>query len=69
MSFSVVGETATFPRDEHVDIRVREITLDDSVQCVEIREWIKSGEVYGHGIVLPFKSIRDLKIALDRVSE
>lgn len=69
MSFSVVGETVTFPRDEYVDIRVREITLDDSVQCVDIREWIKSGEVYGHGLVLPFKSIRDLKIALDRVSE
>lgn len=73
MAFHKFGETVKFPRNEHVDIHVRQVVLnadapvDAQFQAVEIREFLKSGEVYGHGIVLPFTSIKDLKVALDQV--
>jgi hypothetical protein len=72
VTFHRYGASAKFPRNEHVEIHVRKVDLNadapsQAVPCVEIREYIKSGEVYGHGIVLPAALIKDLKIALDRV--
>lgn len=71
MAFHEYGEHAKFPRDEHVEIHVRKVTLDAEgpkpVDCVEIREFIKAGEVYGHGLVLPVAQSKDLVAALDRL--
>jgi hypothetical protein len=63
-----------FPRNEHVDIHVREVTLNaeapsEAVECIEIREFIKEGEVYGHGLVLPLTSVKDLEVALKQVQK
>lgn len=75
MAFHKYGQTVKFPRNEHVDIHVRQVSLNveapegEQVQAVEIREFIKNGEVYGHGIILPANSIKDLVVALDRVSK
>lgn len=66
------GQTVKFPRNEHIDIHVREVILDAEdtrFPAVEIREFIKAGEVYGHGIVLPRHSVKDLLVALDQVSQ
>jgi hypothetical protein len=73
VAFHQFGETVKFPRNEHVDIHVREVTLNaeapsGAVDCIEIREFIKEGEVYGHGIVLPASSVKDLQIALQRLT-
>ena len=73
MGFVQYGALEKFPRDEHVDIHVREITLGadaptaQKVEFVEIREFIKSGEVYGHGLLIPKRELRDLKVALERL--
>lgn len=73
MAFHKYGKTVSFPRDEDVDIHVRQVTLNaDDIEerqehVLEIREWIKSGEVYGHGIVLPRRTSRDLLNALERI--
>ena len=75
MAFHRYGKIVKFPRNEDVDIHVREVTLnadgpeEKQVQSVEIREYIKSGEVYGHGLVLPAHCVRDLRVALDRISQ
>lgn len=67
------GKTVKFPRNEHVDIHVREVFLNPDapeakqVQAIEIREWIKSGELYGHGLVIDRKNASDLRVALDRI--
>lgn len=67
-----------FPRDEDVDIHVSLVTLsvgDDSSEgskkpYVEIREWLKVPELYGHGIVVPARvAIKDLKVALSKIEE
>lgn len=73
MPFHQYGQTVKFPRNEHVEIHVREVTLNADApesarkSYVEIREFIRNGEVYGHGIVLPVNLVSDLKVALDRV--
>lgn len=72
MAFHQYGETVKFPRNEHVDIHVRAVTLNaeaptEQVECIEIREFIKEGEVYGHGLVLPMTAVKDLSLALQRV--
>jgi hypothetical protein len=74
VAFHQFGDTVKFPRNEHVDIHVREVTLNPEVptkqvDCIEIREFIKEGEVYGHGIVLPLSSVRDLEVALKRLQK
>lgn len=74
MPFHRYGETVKIPRDENVEIHVRAVTLladlpeERHVNLVEIREFIKSGEIYGHGIVIPEREIADLKVALDQVA-
>lgn len=74
MSFVKVLSEEKFPRSEDVDIHVRRVLLNaDGVEsrqadCIEIREWIKSGEVYGHGIVIPTREWKELKVAGDRVA-
>jgi hypothetical protein len=74
VTFTQYGETVKIPRDEHVDVHVRRVTLNANapserqVEMVEIREFIKSGEIYGHGVVIPVREIADLKIALDQVA-
>lgn len=74
MSFHQYGQTISVPRNEHVDIHVRRVTLNANapverhVEMVEVREFLKAGEVYGHGIVIPLREVSDLKIALDRVA-
>lgn len=74
MAFTEVIRTEKFPRNEHVDIHVRTLVLNadapeaDRVSAVEIREYIKEGEVYGHGLVLPAREVKDLIQALGRVS-
>jgi hypothetical protein len=71
VSFHKYGKTVKFPRNEAVDIHVREVTLDvesDSpVEAVEIREFIKTGEVYGHGLVIPRDSVKELDVAFRRL--
>ena len=73
MTFHRYGKTAKFPRDEHVEIHVREVTLNASapasaqVQMVDIREFIREGEVYGHGVLIPIQVIPDLDVALDQL--
>lgn len=73
MPFHQYGQTVKFPRNEHVEVHVRVVTLNADApeserrDYVEIREFIRNGEVYGHGIVLPVNQVADLKIALDRV--
>ena len=75
MAFHRYGKTVKFPRNDDVDIHVRQVTLnaddetDKQVEMVEIREFIKAGEVYGHGLVIPCREVADLKIALDRILE
>lgn len=62
--FHKYGKTVKFPRNPDVDIHVREVTLnadaptEQQVEAIEIREWLKGGEVYGHGLVIP----RDLSL-------
>lgn len=74
MAFHKVGETVKFPRDEYVDIHVRNVTLNadapasEQFRAVEIREFLREGEVYGHGLVLPLNAVRDLKVALERLT-
>lgn len=73
MSFHQYGQTVKFPRNEHVDIHVRAVTLNTDVpsaqvECVEVREFIKEGEIYGHGLVLPRNAVKDLLLALQRVT-
>lgn len=72
MAFHKYGGSIKFPRNEHVDIHIRAVTLNADVpsaqvDCIEIREFLKEGEVYGHGLVLPRTSIKDLLVALQRV--
>ena len=75
MAFHKYGATVKFPRNEHVEIHVRPLTLNadapaqNHVEAVEIREYIVSGETYGHGLVLPRASVRDLLVALNKVIE
>lgn len=73
MSFHQYGETVVIPRNEHVDLHVREVTLAAEtptlrVECVEVREYLKEGEVYGNGLVIPTSLVGELKVALDRVA-
>jgi hypothetical protein len=69
-----IGRTTKFPRDEHVDIVVREVLLNADapesarVPTIEIREYIKSSEMFGHGLVIPARSTRDLQVALDLIT-
>jgi hypothetical protein len=71
--FHRTGQVEKFPRDENVDIHVREVTLNASapesaqVEAVDIREFIKNGEVYGHGLAIPRREVRDLIVALEKV--
>jgi hypothetical protein len=56
------GASKKVPRNEHVDIVVRRVTVNPGIESerqeyVEIREFIKSGEVYGHGILIPLNQI------------
>lgn len=73
MPFHKVGRVEKFPRDEHVDIEVREITLNAEapesahVSTIEIREFLREPQIYGHGLVLPVTNIPDLKVALERL--
>lgn len=75
MAFHRYGKTVKFPRNEDVEIHVRQVTLNadgpekKQANCVEIREFLKEGEVYGHGIVIPAREVRDLLVALDKVVE
>lgn len=65
---------AVFPRNEHVDIHVRRGILNpdapesERVEVLDIREFIKSGEIYGHGLVLPLRNKADLVTALDQAT-
>ena len=73
MAFHQHHEGVQFPRNEHVDIVVRPVTLNadapsDSLEYIEIREYIKASGTWGHGIVVPFGVMPDLKIALERVA-
>lgn len=73
MAFAMYGKSVSFPRNDHVDIHVRTVTLNadspsNAVEMIDIREFIKSGEIYGHGLVIPRNEVKDLKVALDRVT-
>ena len=75
--FIHAGKPEVFPRNEHVDVHVRTVTMavgenaPDAAkgEYVEIREFIKSSGLYGHGIVLPALQVKDLVCALGRVTE
>jgi hypothetical protein len=65
------GKLVKFARNEDVDIHVRKVTLDPEgtkpVECVEIREFLKGGEVYGHGLVIPVSQAKDLNAAFSQL--
>lgn len=73
MPFHVYGKTQKFPRNEFVDIHVREVTLnadappEQQSRCIEIREFLREGEVYAHGLVLPETAVVDLCAAFNRL--
>lgn len=75
--FVAEGNKATFPRNEHVDIHVRTVTLavgNDAPdpakgKYLEIREFIKASGLYGQGIVIPLLQAKDLRCALDQVAQ
>lgn len=74
MAFHQYHEGVQFPRNEHVDIVVRPVTLNadapaDALEYVEIREFIKASGTWGHGIVVPRNLLPDLKISLERMEE
>lgn len=75
MSFQHVLRTEKFPRDEHVEIHVREVVLNADapssahVPVVEIREYLKEPEIYGHGLVIPTTAAKDLVTALQRIAK
>lgn len=72
-AFHRYGETLVVPRNEHVDLHVRQVTLNANaptakqVEAVEIREFIKAPEVYGHGLVFPGTSLDGVIKALQKV--
>jgi hypothetical protein len=73
VTFSTYGETVKIPRNENVEVHVRKVILnpgipDQAIEVVEVREYLKSGEIYGNGLVVPVGMIKDLKVALDRVT-
>lgn len=73
MSFHRYGETIKIPRSDHVEIHVRKVVLNPDlpeerqVKMVEIREYIVSGGIYGHGVIIPEREVADLRVALDRL--
>lgn len=73
MAFHKFGKTEKFPVNDDVDIVVREVTLNADapesahVPCIEIREFLREPEIYGHGLVIPRASVACLKVALDRL--
>ena len=70
MAFHKYGRTYTVPRDRHVAIVVREVTLNadapesQRVEAVEIREYLKEGEIWGHGITVPAAMSKPLRDAI-----
>jgi hypothetical protein len=74
VAFIQYGEMFKFPRNENIDIHVREVTLNadappgEQVRAVDIREFIKNGELYGHGVMLPMRAVNGLQIALEQVT-
>lgn len=62
-AFHRYGETVVVPRNEHIDLYVRQVTLNAAaptskhVHAIEIREFIKAPEVFGHGLVFPEESL------------
>lgn len=74
MAFEKVLRTDKFPRDENVEIHVREVVLNaDAPQSrhlpvVEVREFLTEPGVYGHGIILPLTAVKDLTVALKRIT-
>lgn len=64
MAFSKIGKVEKFDRNESVQIHVRELTLlpdtDDAKHYIEIREFIKTSSLYGHGVVLPKGLAREI---------
>lgn len=71
MPFHKYGKTVKIPRNDHVDIHVREVVLNadapeaDQVEHIEIREYLKEGQVYGHGLLVPKDSAERIAIALN----
>lgn len=59
MAFHKYGQTVKVKRSADVELHVREVTLNadapeaDQIQHVEIREFLREGEVYGHGLIFP----------------
>jgi hypothetical protein len=74
VAFIQYGETVKFPRNENIDIHVREAILNadappgGQVRAIDIREFIKNGELYGHGILLPLRAVSGLQVALEQVT-
>jgi hypothetical protein len=75
VSFQQVHRIEKFPRDEHVEIHVRTVTLNADappsahVPVIEIREYLKEPELYGHGIVIPLTAVKDLLVAIKRLDQ
>jgi hypothetical protein len=75
VAFHRVVKTVKFPRNEHVEVHVRRVVLNNDapeaerVDAIEIREFIKAGEVYGHGLVIPAQNDTDLIHAIEKVME
>lgn len=71
MAYSKYGKTRRFQRNESVEIHVREVTLlpntDDERSYIEIREYIASSELYGHGVVLPLTLAGAVAGAIDGI--
>lgn len=65
----------SIPLNEHVDIHVMRLVINPDagpskrLDAVEIRQYIKESEVYGHGIVVPAREVKDLVVALNKILE
>jgi len=59
---------STVPRDNDLEIRVREIEFN-GLRLVDVREYIPSRERFGHGITFPKALTEDVYEALGLVLE
>lgn len=72
LSFTKFGKTKKIPRSKDVELHVRQVTLlpdsDDSRPYIEIREYIKTTGIYGHGIVIPLGLVDQVVAAVESLA-
>ncbi len=68
MDINVANKAKPVSVNSNLDLLVRRVEITDesenTVEALEIREWIKNAEVEGHGLFLPIESAQDLVDAI-----